>query len=334
MQQAALMPSTGPAPGRRAVLAGAGAALLAGPRALAAQPAWPERPVTIIVPYPPGGPTDGSVRPLTQSLSERLGQPVVIENKAGASGTIGAEYVARAQPDGYTLLTSTVAMLAITPHVMHLGYDPLRSFTPLAMLSISNGVLAVNQKVPARNVAELVAHAKANPGKLTYGSAGMATYTHLSGVRFGMSAGIDIRHVPYRGSAPSVTDAIAGVVDMVFDPIAIPAVRDGKLRGLAVLDPVRNPLLPDLSTLRETGYADNGGDGWFGLLAPAGVPAPVVSRLIRNIEEACAAPGVADAMALSGLRPMLVTGDAFRQRIVADHAFFGEVVRKAGITLS
>lgn len=334
MLQTASLSAHGLPPGRRAVLTGAGAALLTIPCPLAAQAAWPDRPVTIIVPYPPGGPTDGSVRPLTQSLSERLGQPVVIDNKAGASGTIGAEYVARAQPDGYTLLTSTVAMLAITPHVMHVGYDPLKSFVPLAMLSISNGVLAVNEKVPARNVAELVAYAKANPGKLTYGSAGMATYTHLSGVRFGMSAGIELRHIPYRGSAPAVTDAIAGVVDMVFDPIAIPAVRDGKLRGLAVLDPVRNPLLPDLPTLRETGYADNGGDGWFGLLAPAGVPGPIIARLIRDIEAACAAPGVADAMALSGLRPMLVSGETFRQRILADHAFFGAVVRKAGITLS
>jgi tripartite-type tricarboxylate transporter receptor subunit TctC len=271
---------------------------------------------------------------MTQRLSELLGQPVVIDNKAGASGTIGAEFVARAEPDGYTLLTSTVAMLAITPHVMKLSYDPLKSFTPLAMLSVSNGVLAVNERVPARSVAELVAYGKANPGKLTYGSAGIATYTHLSGVRFGRSAGIEIRHVPYRGSAPSVTDCIAGNVDMVFDPVAIPAVRDGKLRGLAALDPAPNPLLPGLPTLRESGYADNGADAWFGLLGPAGLPEAIRSRLIQAIATAHAAPEVGKAMAIAGLRPALLTGDAFAARIRADYRSLGEVVKNAGITLS
>lgn len=333
MNPAALSPQavTG---GRRALLAGAAIAALGPTRGLRAAGTWPERAVTIVVPYPPGGPTDASVRPMTQRLSELLGQPVVIDNKAGASGTIGADFVARAQPDGYTLLTSTVAMLAITPHVMNLAYDPLKSFTPLAMVSISNGVLAVNERVPARNVAELVAFGKANPGKLTYGSAGIATYTHLSGVRFGRSAGIELRHVPYRGSAPSVTDCIAGNLDMVFDPVAIPAVRDGKLRGLAALDPTPNPLLPGLPTLREAGYADNGADGWFGLLAPAGVPDAVGARLIQAIGAAHAAPEVGNAMAIAGLRPALLTGDAFAARIRADHQSLGEVVKRAGITLS
>ncbi|HWX49375.1 MAG TPA: tripartite tricarboxylate transporter substrate binding protein [Roseomonas sp.] len=316
---------------RRDLVAATLGTTLAAAHGASAQGGYPDHPITLIVPFPPGGTSDNVARLVAQRLGAQMGQTWVVENRPGAGATLGADLVARARPDGYTLLATTTAILTITPHVMAVPYDPFRSFTLLAMTAASNGVLAVHPSVPARSVAELVAYARAHPGELRFGSAGNGTITHLGGERFAQVAGIEIEHIPYRGSAQALTDLLAGRIQMIFDQVAVQAVQEGRLVGLAVTGERRNPLLPDLPTLRETGYGAEGGVSWFGLLGPAGLPGPIAARLKREIEAAVAAPEVRDTMVRMGLEPHFETGEVLRARIRADHEAFGAVVRRAQV---
>lgn len=292
--------------------------------------AWPNRPITLIVPYPPGGNTDNVARPIQQPLSAALGQNVVIENRGGAGGSIGAAAVAQARPDGYTLLVWPTAVLTISPHMLKLPYDPVRDFTPVAMLAMSDGAVAVHPSVPVRTIQELVAHARANPGKLRFSSAGNGTITQMTGEIFASSVGIRLEHVPYRGSAPALTAVLAGDVELQFDPVTIPAIKDGRLIGLATTGEARSPELPNLPTLRELGMYGEGGLGFYGLAGPAGLPPEVAARLTATLAPVLALPEVARAMAPVGLRPHLETGRAFADRIARDRALFGEAVRRTG----
>jgi tripartite-type tricarboxylate transporter receptor subunit TctC len=292
---------------------------------------WPQRPITLIVPYPPGGSSDNVARPLQQPLSAALGQNIVIENRGGAGGSIGAGLVAQAKPDGYTLLVWPTAILTISPHLMRLPYDPAKDFTPIAMLAVSEGVVAMHPSVPGvKTIQDLVAYAKANPGKLRFSSAGNGTITQMTGEIFAHAVGIRLEHVPYRGSAPAYTAVMGGEVELQFDPVAIPGVKDGRLIGLATTGERRNAELPNLPTLRELGMFGQGGVSFFGLAGPAGLPPEVVQRLTAVLPGALAQPEVARAMAPVGLRPNFESGEAFAQRIAQDRQIFGEAVRRTG----
>ncbi|WP_149535921.1 tripartite tricarboxylate transporter substrate binding protein [Siccirubricoccus phaeus] len=306
------------------------AAALAMPALARAQARYPDRPITLIVPYPPGGSSDNVSRPIQMPLSAALGQNIVIENRGGAGGSIGAAAVAQARPDGYTLLVWPTAVLTISPHMMRLPYDPAKDFTPIAMLAASDGVMAMHPRVPARSMPEFLAYARANPGKLRFSSAGNGTITQMTGEIFASAAGIRLEHVPYRGSAPAFTALLAGEVELQFDPVATPAVKDGRLIGLATTGETRSPELPELPTLRELGLYGEGGLSFFGLAGPAGLPVAVVDRLVTALGPVLALPEVARAMAPVGLRPRLEAGEAFAQRIAQDRAIFGEMVRRTG----
>jgi tripartite-type tricarboxylate transporter receptor subunit TctC len=291
---------------------------------------WPNRPITLIVPYPPGGSSDNVSRPIQQPLAALLGQNVVIENRGGAGGSIGAAAVAQARPDGYTLLVWPTAVLTISPHLMRLPYDPARDFTPIAMLGISDGVVALHPSVPVRTIQELVVYAKERPGRLRFSSAGNGTITQMTGEIFAHTVGIRLEHVPYRGSAPAHTALLAGEVELQFDPVATPSVKDGRIIGLATTGETRSPELPDLPTLRELGMYGEGGVSFFGLAGPAGLPPEIVARLTAALQQVLALPEVARAMAPVGLRPNFEAGEAFARRIAQDRAIFAEAVRRTG----
>lgn len=244
--------------------------------------AWPAKPIRIIVPYPPGGVGDTFTRHLGQQLSERLGQPVLIENKPGASQIIGAEAAAKSPPDGYTLFLGSVTSLAINVRSMkRLPYDPLKDFAPVSLCFSTPLYLVVNPNVPAKNVGELIALARSKPGQLTFASIGQGGSLHLAGELFKSMAGIDLTHVAYKGSAPALADVIAGQVSMIFDPgvSALPHVKSGKLRALAITGSRRGDSTPEIPTIAESGVPGYEASIWFGLVAPAGTPAPVVARL-------------------------------------------------------
>lgn len=244
---------------------------------------WPEKPVKVVVPFAAGGGTDVVARGATEHLSRVFGQPFVIESRTGGSGAIGAEVVARATPDGYTLLITTTPPLAIVPHMRKLNYDPFKDFAPIGRIAESTPLFAVHPSVPATNFAEFVALAKAKPGTIHYGSAGIASITHLRGVLLAQQAGIDIVHVPYKGGAETLVDVVAGNIECMFDGSVMPYVRAGKLKVIASMDTVRHPEFPDLPTLRESGLPDYEVANWVGVLAPAGLPPKILIALSREL---------------------------------------------------
>lgn len=305
-----------------------GAGLLARPAL--AQPAWPNRPVTLVVPYPPGGSTDNVARPLMQEWSRVIGETIVIENRGGAGGTIGAEMVSRARPDGHTLLLFPTAIFTISPTMMRPPYDVDRDFAPIARVAASDAFVVVNQSVPARTIQELVAYGKANPGRLRFGSAGNGTITQMQCEIFGDAAGIQLEHVPYRGSGLSVNDLVAGHIQMICDPAALPMVRDGRVRALASFGDQRHPEFPDVPTLMEVGLAERGAMSWFGIAAPAATPPAIRARIAASLEEALKSEQVARGMAIGGLRPAFEMGEAFANRITRDRTIFAEIIRRTG----
>lgn len=306
------------------------AAMLAAPRIGLAQE-WPTRPLTLLVPYPPGGPADQSARPIAEPLSRILGQPVVIENRAGAGGSIGAAVAAQAR-DGHTVMVFPTAVLTISPHVMaSLPYDPATAFTPVARLAVGYSVIASHPSLPFRDVAGLVAHARANPGALRFGSAGPGTITQLSGELFADVNGIRIEHVPYRGSVPSLTDAIAGRVQLLFDSVAVPAVADNRLIGLATIAETRNPTLPNVPTLVELGMPQALAIPWYGVAAPASMPEPVIGKLTAALGQVMAMPQVAAALAPGGLAPAFEGGAVFIERVRREREMYGALARRIGI---
>ncbi len=313
---------------RRPLLAAS--AVLASPRAVHAQGAWPNRPITIVAPYPPGGTTDLSIRPIAEPLGRILGQPIVIENRPGAGGTIGAQHVAQAR-DGHTFLAFPTAVMVIAQHVMTLPFDPATAFVPVAMTSFAYGVVAANPSVPFRDVAGLIAHARANPGALRFGSAGNGTITQLSGELFADATGIRLEHVPYRGSAPSLVDLLGGRVQLLFDAVALPAVREGRAVAIATIAERRNPDLPDVPTLAEAGHPRALAVPWYGVMAPAGTSPQVVDRLASAIGEALALPSAAQGMALMGMAPTFERGEVFANRLVREREVYGALVRKLGV---
>ena len=265
-------------PGIQHVIAIAAAVTLATP---AVAQSWPARPVRIIVPYAPGGGIDTVARQLAQKLTEQTGGSFLVENRPGGAGVLGAELVARAAPDGYTLVLNTIPLVTNQSLFEKVNWDPVKDFAPIGMVATSPHVLVVHPKVPANTVADLLRLARANPGKLSYASAGVGTTFHLCGEMFKDSTQTFILHVPYRGGGPALQDTLAGQVDMSFPTLAaaLPHVKAGTLRALAVTDSKRSPLLPDVPTLQEAGVQDAQFTQWLALLAPAGTPPAVVTRL-------------------------------------------------------
>jgi tripartite-type tricarboxylate transporter receptor subunit TctC len=305
--------------------------LLAAP----AMAAFPERAVRIIVPFPAGGSNDVIARILGQRLSEIWGQPVVVENRAGAGGNVGAEGVARASADGYTLLLAAPGPLAINPSLFQrMNFDPLKDFAPVALAASVPIVLAVNPQVRATSVAELIALAKAEPGKLHFGSSGAGSTNHLAGELFKTLAGINIVHVPYRGAAPAMNDLVAGHIPFMFDnmPAVRPQVEGGRIRALAVAGANRSPLYPDLPTMAEAGVPGFEASAWFGLVAPAGTPAEVMKVLIDTTAAVLKEPGIVARFAELGAEPGTVSGAAFGAFLKAESEKWSGIVRAAGIT--
>lgn len=315
-------------PIRRRALPLLGASLLARPAL--AQGTWPQRQVTLVVPYPPGGSTDNVARPLMVEWSRIIGETIVIENRGGAGGTIGAEYVTRARPDGYTLLLFPTAVFTISPTMMRNPYDVDRDFVPIARVAASDAFVVVNPSVPVRTIQELVDYAKARPGQLRFGSAGNGTITQLQCEILGDHARVQFEHVPYRGSGLAVNDLVAGHIQMMCDPATLPMVRQGRLRPLATFGEQRHPEFPDVPTLMESGLADRGAMSWFGIAAPTGTPAPVRERIAATLDQALKSEEVARALAIGGLRPAFETGEAFANRITGDRAIFAEIIRRTG----
>jgi tripartite-type tricarboxylate transporter receptor subunit TctC len=323
---------------RRMVLAAAAAAvaLSLAPLAAQAQAAFPTKTITIIVPFAAGGTTDILARVVGQYMSKDLGQPVVVDNRAGAGGNIGAQIVAHAAPDGYTILMGTVGTHAINQSLYKkMAFDPIKDFAPLTRVAMVPNLLVANPSQPFKNVKEMIAYAKANPGKVTFGSSGSGSSIHLSGELFNQMAGVDMQHIAYRGSAPAVTDLLGGQIAVMFDnmPSAIGHVKHGRLRALAVTTPKRSPALPDVPTIAEAGLPGYSTASWFGLLAPANTPAPVVAKLNAAILKALADPGVKAKLAEQGAEPLGEKPEQFAKFIRSETAKWGTIVKQSGATL-
>ena len=297
---------------------------------------YPNKPVRLIVPYPAGGTTDIIARLAAQQLSERLKQPFVVENKAGANGAIGSVEVARAPADGYTLLMGTASTHGINSAVYKsLPYDAVKDFAPVTIVASTPNIIAVHPSVPAKNLQELLALAKAQPGKLNYGSTSLGGSPHMSAELLKMMAGVDMVHVPYKGAAPMLTDLMGGQVQVGFDnlPSTINFVRSGKVRAIAVTTPQRWPGAPEIPTVAESGLPGYEVSGWFGLLAPAGTPPAVLATIQQALAEAVKQPEVNKQMLELGAQPVVNTPDAFAKLVQADVAKWRDVVKTTGVKL-
>jgi tripartite-type tricarboxylate transporter receptor subunit TctC len=295
---------------------------------------YPNRPVKIIVPTPPGGPVDVVGRLTANYLQTALGQAFVVENRSGAGNTIGSKDAAAATPDGYTLLYSAASGLIIAP-LLHpdAGYDPLTSFDPITLVGESPSILVVNPAVPAKTVQELVAYAKANPGKVNFSSGGIGVLPHLIGELFKSRAGIDIVHVPYKGGGPSITDLLAGNVQMTFEnsSVLLPLIQSGALRALAVTTQKRIPQLPDVPTMIESGFPNFVTVAWTGLLAPAHTPEPIIKKLNATISQGLKTPEFAGALAKISVDPRGGTPEDFAQTMKAELARWTPLVKSLGL---
>jgi tripartite-type tricarboxylate transporter receptor subunit TctC len=298
-----------------------------------AQP-YPSQPVRLIAPFPPGGSVDIMARLISEPLGAQLGGKIVIDNRSGASGNIGMEAAARAKPDGYTIVLNTIP-LATNPALFDkLNWDPVKDFAPIGMVATAPHVLVVPQKVQAKKVDELVKLARANPGKLTYASAGVGTTFHLCGEMFKDSTNTFILHVPYRGGGPALLDTLGGQVDMSFPTLsaALPHVKAGSLRALAVTDTKRSALLPDVPTLQEAGVKDFQFTQWLALLAPAGTPRDVVTRLIGALKDTLTSKEVREKFAAQGFDAFITTPDEAAKFIAAEVERFSKLIKTRKIT--
>ncbi len=283
--------------------------------------AYPAKPIRMVVPFTPGGTTDILGRSIGQKITEAFGQQVIIDNRPGAGGSIGAESVAKSAPDGYTLMMGHIGTLAVNPSLYpRLGYDPVKGFAPVAWVARVPNVLVVSNAVPAKSVKELVALAKAKPGSLNYGSGGNGSAAHIATEYFKLQTGTFLVHIPYRGTAPAVTDLIAGQISLMLTggPAVLPQVKAGQLRALAVTSPKRMEAQPDLPTIAESGYPGFEADQWYGVVAPAGTPADVVAKLNGAINRALTAPELRQRLSGEGAEAVATTPQAFGALIVKE----------------
>ncbi len=295
---------------------------------------YPNRPITLIVPFPPGGSTTVMARNVADKLSVALGQQIVVENRGGAGGTIGTRFVAKAAPDGYTILLSYTATMAIAPAMnANAGYDPRKDFTPIGMIGAAPNVLVVHPSMPVHSVAELIAYAKAAPAPLQYGSPGVGTVNHLAGEYLASEAGLKLQHVPYKGNGPALGDLLGGHILMMFVPIpvALGNVKAGTLRALAITTAKRSALLPDLPTLAESGVPGFDAALRYGLAAPAGTPATVIARLNKELNAALTAEDVKTRLATEGAEALPGTPAEYAADIDKEEKKWGGLVKKLGL---
>lgn len=300
-----------------------------------AQAAWPERPVTMIVPFPPGGPTDLVARVLAKQLSDQMGQTFVVENKGGANGNIGMQYAAAAKPDGYTVLYNT-SSIALSPNLYSkLAFDPARDFTAVSSTAVIPLVLLVHPSVPASDVNGFVEYAKKNPGKLSYGSAGAGNVTHLGALLLFRSLGVDAVHVPYRGSAPAMTDLVGGQVQMMTNTLndSLGFIRDGKLKALAVTSLARSTQLPKVPTVAETVVPGFEMGAWQGVVVPKGTPDAIVTTLNTEILRALKSPEMVKQLQVQGAQGLGSTPQEYAKYIQTETKRWGEVIAAAGVKL-
>jgi tripartite-type tricarboxylate transporter receptor subunit TctC len=298
---------------------------------------YPAKPIRWIVPFPPGGSTDGFSRPLAAKLAELLGQPVVVENIGGAGASIGSDRIAKSAPDGYTIGLATTGSHAINPHIYgaKLPHDTVKDFTHITLAVSYVNVLVVNPNVPAKSIAELIAYAKANPGKVSFGSAGNGSSNHLSGEVLKVLTKAPMEHIPYKGSGPAMTDVMAGNITFMFDVLitSIPQMNAGRVRALAVTSAKRSPYVPEVPTMDESGvpgYNEAGSDLWFGIVGPAGIPKPIVQKLNEKLVEALRSPDMRQRIRIQAFDLWTSTPEEFTRVLKSDYAKWGKIVRAAG----
>lgn len=295
-----------------------------------AQPArWPNKAIRFISPYPPGGLSDQIARFIAEGVSKELGQPVIVDNKPGAGAALGTELAARATPDGYNFLVAPTAAVVVAPWLRKVKFTA-DDFAPVAKLASSYGLITTQKNVPWANYQDFVKAAKSAPGKYTFASNGVGSIVHLTGVLLHKQAGIEVVHVPYKGSMESMNDLIGGRVDVMYDPVTMPRVKDGSLKGLATTTLARNPELPNLPTLKELGF-DIDTRSWFGLFAPKGTPPEIVARMSEAAQKTMNAPGARQQLLLSALFPDFENHETFSRRVREDNVFFRELIQKEGI---
>jgi tripartite-type tricarboxylate transporter receptor subunit TctC len=312
---------------------GAGLALLAACAPAAAAEPWPNKPIRFIAPFPPGGPVDLLARLIGQKITEKSGQPVMVENKAGAAGNIGIEQVAKSAPDGSTFLHVPAGNITINATLMKLNYDWERDFTPVTMIATAPNLLVVYPGVPAQNLKELIAYAKANPGKLSFGSPGVGSGLHLAGALFNREAGLDIAHVPYKGTTPAMNDLIGGQISMMFGalPALLPQVKAGKLKAIAVTSAARSPSAPQIPTIAESGLPGFNISSWYAIMAPARTDPAVVAALAGEVKRIVALPEVRQVLADQGLTPVAMPPAELAAYIRKETAVWAKVIREANI---
>lgn len=312
---------------RRAVL-GTGLAI----PFLARAQGFPDRPIRYLCPFPPGATNDNVSRTMARTLAPRLGVAVVVENRAGAGGTVGARVVAESKPDGHTLLNASASNLTIAPHLSHAGYDPLRAFAPIASAGEAYSIIAVHPSLPVRTLPELIEFGRRRHGFLKYSSPGIGSIGHLRGALLSDEGGLEAVHIPFPGSAAAVTSTVAGDCHIIIDPIAASYVREGRLCGIATVGADCWDLFPDLPTTAEFGIGRAWpSSGWFGLFAPADTPAPVVERLNREFNESLAEPEVEAALRRFGLKPEPVSPAELAHRVATEHAANAEALHRLRI---
>ena len=294
---------------------------------------FPAKPIRLIVPFPPGGPNDIIARVIGQRMSEIVHQPIVIDNRGGQAGVLGTDAIAKSAPDGYTIGIVSASALSISPTMEKVAYDVARDFAPITLVATVPEMLVVASSVPARDTKELVALAKAEPGKLNFASAGTGGITHLAGELFKLTAKIDIVHVPYRGAAPAINDLLGQQVQMAFLdlPVILPHIKAGTLRAIVLGAKERVPTAPDVPTTAEVGMPDILIENWYGMIGPAGTPPPIIDRLNRVATEAMADPAVKEKLADQGLALVPQTPEQFRAYIASETARWAKVIKDAGV---
>jgi tripartite-type tricarboxylate transporter receptor subunit TctC len=304
--------------------------------AVVGQPAYPSKPIKIVAPVQPGGGVDLVARTVADRLGKALGQPIVVENQSGGGGVVGSMATARAAPDGYTLMVGYVGTHGTNPAVRKLPYDAVKDFTPIAMVGGTPNVLVVPQSLPVKTLQEFVSYARANGGKLSYGSSGPGTLTHLAMEQLKVAADLDIIHVPYRGIGPAFLDILGGQTQAMFPGLAaaLPHIKSGKVRALAVTGLRRHPLLPDVPTFEESGFKGFDGVQWYGIVGPANLPPAIVKRLNEEINKLLESPDLRERLSSEALEPMPMSPEQFGQYMKDDIAKWSRLAKDRGIEIS